>query len=248
MLFDRPHKPLSGHSEDVAVHANRITNRQHLIHILNNLYREHLVLEARIPDHPETFTTTVLGINAKTNMMALDGINNQAGHQLFLQHKKLYLSWHKDGVELDCTLKLIAVKENSNISYYQVTIPDDLIYTQRRNDHRVSLVASSQFHGLVEKLKQINGFAADLSLHGIGLVLKNQEPVGLGAKITSCVLLLPEEEPLHFNLEVCFVQQIQLRGAVRIGGRFLDLDKRDKNRIAKIIRKVERKHAQMVRD
>ncbi len=248
MLFGRLHKRLIAQPEDVVEHVNCITDRQQIIHIFNNLYREHRVLEARIDEHPEIFTTTVLGINPKTNMMALDEINDETGHKLFLQNRELHLSGRKDGVEIDCTLKLIAVKENSKIPYYQVNIPDDLIYAQRRNDHRVSLVANSQFRGQLENQKQIIGYAADLSLHGIGVVLKNQEPVVHGDKITSCVLRLSEEQPLYFNLEVCFVQQIRQRGVVRIGGHFLELEKRDRNRVAKIIRKVERKHAKMVRD
>jgi c-di-GMP-binding flagellar brake protein YcgR len=131
-----------------------------------------------------------------------------------------------------------------------MSIPDNLVYVQRRNDHRVPLVAKSQFCGYLElkEKKLVTGYAADISLHGLGIVLNTPESILQGNKISSCELQLNDETPIRFDMTICFVYKIPQSGNTRVGGQFEKLKNSDKSRIAKIIRALERKHAQMVRN
>lgn len=249
MQFQRSHKVISTNSEQALDEDTLITDSQRIIHILYKVVREHRQLEARITGISDVFNTTILGLNPKTKIIAVDGIRNSAGHNALLRTKILNLSGRNDGVDLECDLHLISVKEHSNSNYYQMAIPNSLVYVQRRNDHRVQLVGESQFRGYLEhkKKKLVTGYAADISLNGIGVMLKLEDDIMQGDKITSCALKLPDEKPLYFDLIVCFVQKIHRNNSVRIGGQFLKLEKKENIRVAKIVRTLERKQAQMVR-
>jgi c-di-GMP-binding flagellar brake protein YcgR len=250
MLFSKQEK-LSGSDPANSINnTDLVTSRQQIIQILTKVIRDHRQLEARIKGVPGSYNTTILGINPKTGILAIDAFRVTTAHETLLRTKKIHLFSRKDGVELECDLNLISFRHNTSKSYYQMSVPDTLIYVQRRNDHRVQLAGRSLFRGHfeLEKNKPITGYAADISLHGLGVVLKIPNEITQGDKIFSCMLQLEDESPLYFDLTVCFVQKIPQRGSTRIGCQFDKLDRKDKNRIAKIIRTLERKQAQMVRN
>ena len=107
-----------------------------------------------------------------------------------------------------------------------MSVPDSIVYVQRRNDHRVQLAGRSNFRGHLDLNKNIlvTGYAADISLHGLGVVLKIPNKITQGDKLFSCILQLEDEVPLYFDLTVCFVQKIPQRGSTRIGCQFDKLD------------------------
>ncbi len=106
MLLKRFHR-LFGHDESVVDHVNWLTDKQQIIHILHKLQQDRCLLEARIGEHPDLFSTAVIGINPKTGIMALDEITPTTGHELFLQHQAIHLSGRSDGVEVEFDLKFI---------------------------------------------------------------------------------------------------------------------------------------------
>lgn len=250
MLFTKYQRRNIGDAAQIADNTSRITDRQQIIRILYKVAKNHDQLEVMIDGHPGIFNTTILGLNPKTGILAIDGISDIKTPQSLLTNKKLHLSNHKDGVELECQLDFMSVRSNSNTSYYLMSIPDDLVYVQRRNDYRVPLAARSQFRGYLELQQRqlVTGYAADISLQGLGVILKITDSIVQGDKITSCELLLPDETPIYFDLTICFVNKIPHRGNTRVGGQFVALKNNDKGRIAKIIRALERKHAQLVRN
>ncbi|MDJ0808064.1 MAG: flagellar brake protein [Gammaproteobacteria bacterium] len=244
MLLKRLHR-LFSHDTPLVDHANWLTDRQQIIHILQGFQQKRSLLETRIGDHPETFNTAIIGINPKTGIMALDEITPEAGHELFLRRKTLHLAGRADGVEVECDLQFIAERSQAGIPYYQVDIPKVIIYIQRREIHRVPLNGAPPFRGQLGAYGQrlISGYAADLSLQGIGLVLKELESLHRGDEMTTCMLQIPGNQRLYFSLEVRYVRQIKHRGTTRIGGRFLDLSKKEQNRLMKLIHRLERDHA-----
>jgi c-di-GMP-binding flagellar brake protein YcgR len=182
MPFKKFHKSLNHESIQIVDKNNLITDRRQIIHVLHKVVKDHRQLKARVYGYPEIYNTTILGINPKTDMLAMDGINDHTAHEALLTHKKLHLSDHKDGVELECILNLISARYNSNISYYQMAIPTNLIYAQRRNDYRVTLAGRSQFSGYLELEQQqlITGYALDISLQGLGAVLQITDNIAEG--------------------------------------------------------------------
>ncbi len=244
MLLNRFQR-LFGHDESVVDHANWLTDRQQIIRIIQRLQQNRSLLEARIGNHPETFSTAVIGLNPKTGIMALDEITPAKGHKLFMKHGVINLSGRSDGVEVEFDLEFIAQRSQADIAYYQVGIPKAVIYIQRRDIHRVPLNGAPVFRGQrgLEGQQILNGYASDVSLHGIGIVLKKFETLHKGEEFTTCLVEIPGNQPIYFGLEIRFAQQIQHRRTTRIGGRFLDLSKHERNRLKKIILQMERKHA-----
>jgi c-di-GMP-binding flagellar brake protein YcgR len=250
MLFNRLNQQSNAQVDKPIESSDLISDKQQIIQVLSSLQRNHCLLQARIIDHTEVFTTTVLGINPKTNIMALDEISPKSGHDLFIKEKAIHLSGRTDGIAMECDLALIATRQKSKIPYYQVGIPDWLIYRQRRNDHRVTLLGLSYFRGHVQghDERAVDGYAVDISMHGIGVILKKENKIKRGDRISDCLLQIIDEEKLCFNLEIRFVHHVEDRNITRLGGRFLEMNNKEKNRIAKLIRKLERKHAQIIRD
>lgn len=244
MLLKRFHR-LFGHNESVVDHANWMTDRKQIIHILHRLQQDRCLMEARIGEHPDLFSTAIIGVNPKTDIMALDEIVPPEGNELFQTHKAMHLSGRSDGVEVEFDLNFIKVCEQGGIAYYQVGIPKAAIYIQRRGIHRVPLNGAPPFRGQFgqEGQRIFSGYAADLSQYGIGLVLKKLETLYRGDELSNCTVNLPGYPHFYFRLEIRFAQQIPHRRTTRIGGRFLDLSNKDRNRLAKFILQLERNHA-----
>jgi len=244
MLLNRFQR-LFGHNESMVDHANWVTDRQQIIRIMQRLQQNRCLLEARISKNPEIFSTAVIGINPKTGIMALDEIAPTNGHKLFMKHGIIHLSGRSDGVEVEFDLEYIAERSQAGIAYYQVGIPKAVIYLQRRDIHRVPLNGAPAFRGQRGTNDQqiLSGYASDVSLHGIGIVLKKFVSLHKGEELTTCLVEIPGNKPIYFGLEIRFAQQIPHRRTTRIGGRFLDLSKHERNRLKKIILQMERKHA-----
>jgi len=249
MFFSKFRKTDTPTVAETSDNTEIISDRQLIIQILHKIVREQRQMEASIAGYHEKFNTAILGINPKTNLLAVDAIRSKAVHEFLLKNKKLHLSGNRDGSELECDLTLISVTRHDDTTYYKMEIPKVVIYTQRRLDYRVPLTNQSQFSGHLEleQNKLITGYAADLSLHGLGVIFKIPKSIGIGNKIIACTLQLPNDDPFYFDLHVCFVQNIRHRGSTRVGGQFIQLDMKDKKRLAKIIRAQERQLAQKFR-
>ena len=246
MSLNRFHK-LSDQSQSQVDSAHWLTGRKQIHRILSHLLQERSLLQARFDGHPAVFTTAVIGINPKSGIMAMDEIIPAKGHKLFLQHRVVHLRGRSQGVDVEFELELITERRKDGIFYYQTGIPQELTYIQRRDNHRVSLIGTTLFRGQYEAQapQLLNGYVTDLSLHGAGVVLKNLVTLRRGDEINSCVLQMPDQDPFFFNLEVRFAQPIARQDATRMGGRFIDLGKPERQRLVKIVCQLEREHARL---
>ena len=142
------------------------------------------------------------------------------------------------------------VKNTNKLPYYLFQIPQNIIYRQRRNHYRVPLTTSAQLRGYNTENHRsipISGHAIDLSMHGIGFILESPEHLHQGDKISNCELNLNDGESLRFNLEVCFIHHDDQSDTTRVGGRFIDMNKREKTHLAKSIRTLERRYTRVIR-
>lgn len=155
-----------------ASNAELITNRYHIISLLQRASRSHAIVSLRRPHDEFVYNSTILSIDSEHNSFILDA---PAEHELPLQAKPG--DWLKFRIKLqglvlsfDALIEDILEDEVSFLSY-QIQFPSQVDYEQRRGAFRADI--GYQFHAkLTAHLtsdKLLQGRLTDLSLSGVSV-------------------------------------------------------------------------------
>lgn len=218
--------------------------------VLCRLHEAHALLTLGIQGVRNVYTTTLLEVAADGGWLVLDEPVPRDGHAHMQPGRALHLQGRLEGLQVafDTTLELIA---DGPPPYYRVAMPVSVVYQQRREDHRVTVPLA--WHATAQLLTPqralLGGELRDLSAGGMRVLLN---PGGarlprLGEVLPRCVVTLPGEAPVCCRLEVCHVEPP--RGPTRavLGGRFLDLSRAERHRLARIAATLERERQRRLR-
>lgn len=203
-------------------------------------------LTVSIKDCQEKFTSSLLGIYTEHGLLVLDELIPRDGHRLLLEKKQFTVEAFLDGAKLRFSSTLVGEgKSKSGIIYYKVKIPESVFYLQQRESYRVTLTGA---HALFkahygEDERELSGQVSDMSMGGIGVILKQRANVEIGSVIDACKVSLPGEGDIKFSLKVCFVLVNEEQKNTRIGGEFVKLEPSDREKLQKAIIEVQREQA-----
>ncbi len=239
-----------GVGEILASASFQVFNPKQINLLLTHAYETHALLLAYFKDHSEQFTTALLGVYPKHGFIVLDELSPKQGHDLLLEKKECKVTGKLDGVDLRFSTRLIEARSKAGIAFYKVTIPETVLYRQRREDFRISTGAQSiPFHGYRGQGYQqaLRGSVVDISRNGMGIVLDDTINLFPGDLLPACTVTLPDKEQILFSLEARSVHQNRHRGTCRIGGRFAEIDQRSRRKIVHLLKKLERQQCQRLR-
>lgn len=223
-----------------------IIKKPSIVALLAQAQKKRVFLRLGFKGHEGLFNTALLGVYGEKGFMALDELTPQKGHKLFLSEKEAQVTGLMDGVELRFAARLIEAGSKSGLAFYKVAIPEALIYEQKRELFRVTVLGSQvPFRGYCgeEKSNFLQGTLLDISIGGVGVVLEEKVSLSHGDILSSCKIRLSDEDDITFSLKVCFINTNRPGGGTSFGGQFQDLQKSDEDKIAKFISEVQREKA-----
>jgi c-di-GMP-binding flagellar brake protein YcgR len=198
----------------------------------------------------ERFASSILGVYTDHGLLVLDELIPRQGHKLLLQEKQFTAEGFLDGAQLRFSSTLVGEgKSKSGIVYYKVKIPESVFYHQRRESYRVTLTGSgvpfrAQYGDDGQKL---SGYASDMSMGGMGVVLAQRVSLETGTVIEGCKASLPGEGDIGFSLKICFAQINEQQKHTRVGGEFVELAPADREKLQRAIIEVQREQARRQR-
>ncbi len=215
-----------------------------IAHILQRLARHHALITVSLPDCEDAFSSTILKLERDAGILSIDELNPEEGHGLLLAQKRLRISARLKGVAVDFETALQDVRKEDGIAIYSVAIPTLLHYHQRRAHFRAVIGPAHEVPIVLETThgRLLEGQVHDISPGGIGARFHHvaADELRCGQRLESCAIKLPRGQTVHSALEVCFVDPSEAPAELKVGGRFIELNRGNEHMIARFIADLER--------
>lgn len=223
--------------------AEQVTSQTQIVALLYQLKAAHELLGVTVPGHPDQANTAILGIREKQNRFYLDELSSPAAHKALLKQRKARIQCRLQGMELKFTVQMTRADTKNGIALYEFALPKSISRVQRRDNFRLRLspglmvpASIAHFEG-----KTVGGEAFDLSESGVGLFLNTRDIPSRGQILHELSLSLPHTRPLTAGLEVRFARLDNANRMLRIGGRFVDLERKQERLLAQFLAEQQRK-------
>jgi len=241
-----PQGAVSLKESDYLSQVEKITDQARIVTILKHLQQDRTLLTVALPGGQQAYTSALLRINAEQHYLLLDELNPCTGHAqlLITQHASIHA--RLKGVDVNFTSALQETGGEAGIAFYRMALPKALNYHQRRAYYRVQVGAGQVVPVLVTRRQgeSLKGHLWDISAGGAGLRLNYGEalprPLEQGEIFPACQIRLSTEQEVSSELQICFWQQDDQTKALRIGGRFLALNKPHEKTVERFVAAVDR--------
>lgn len=223
--------------------GERVTGGKKIAAILRQLEADHELLSVTVANCPDIASTAILGVKQDGGYLLLDEFSSSAVNQAFSEHKNALVKGWLRGTEVRFNCRLLKTGSDSDILLYAVQIPSVIIRKQRRNQFRLRLNPTLSVPLTVPDLDgcKAAGIVYDLSASGLGALLNTRNCPERGALLPEVSICLPGTKPLITKLEVRFSRADSDRHMLRIGGRFVALNKKEERKLEQFLAEQQRK-------
>jgi c-di-GMP-binding flagellar brake protein YcgR len=229
------------------VHRNgaqdAVSGRKRILRILEQLQASHELLSVYVAGYRTAATSAILSISEDRNCFMLDELSVPELHRSFLEQRKAIIRSRLLGMELRFACRLLSAGSEGGIALYQIAIPARVQSVQRRAHFRLPLIPDLAVPVNVPRLhgKPVTGQAFDLSAGGIGVLLRTRSIPDRGEIVFGLSISLPQSRPISANIQVRFARIDTTRHSLRLGGRFVGLDKKQERKLGLFLAETQRK-------
>lgn len=220
-----------------------VTNRSVIIATLHQLKAEHELLSVDVPGCSETASSAILGVKEEQGCYYLDELNVPVTHKAFLKQHKALIHCRLQGMEIRLPCQLQKASSDKGIALYRICIPTRMIRVQRREHFRLRLSGGVMVPVCVPSIEghRASGEAFDLSAGGVGAVIHTDDVPSRGQILSGVSIALPQSPSFKANIEIRFARVDEIQHSLRIGGRFISLDRNQERVIEHFLAEQQRK-------
>lgn len=222
--------------------TTRITNPAQIVTLLRRASEGRELLTVFLRDSTRPYNSAVLEVDTDQGYLLLDELNPLDGHQRLAAGSHLRASCRIRGVELSFRTTVSEISGESGVAYYRVPMPEELHYQQRREHYRVEVGRGLviPIYLILEPDGKVDGQLCDLSAGGLHMRLETTTLLKRGQRIDRCTIPLPKGDEFRTALEVRYARFEDNAKWLRVGARFLDLSRAQRNRIQRVVAQIER--------
>ena len=177
--------------------------RGEIMQKLRQLGKKNSLISLHFNDN--SMLSTVVDVLADKNLLVIDYGGNEELNQKLLKHNRAIVKTNYDGITAQFTIKDIRKARLQGKSSFACTLPDSVLWVQRREFYRVRIplsetVTCELIHG---DNNQTEYPVLDISTGGIALFDKDDElELEPGSVFNNCKLKLGEHGTAFINLEI----------------------------------------------
>jgi len=240
-MFATLKRALQGETRDSG--EENVTSRSLIVATLHQLKTEHELLCVRVPGCADTASSAILCVKEDQDCYYLDELNLPATHKAFLKKRKAVINCRLQGMEVRLPCHLVKASSDGGIALYKISIPNRMIRVQRREHFRLKLNSGLMVPVTVPRLEgdQATGEAFDLSTGGVGAFIHTKNIPSRGQVLTEVSIALPQSPSFKTNIEIRFARVDDIHHTLRIGGRFVDLNRNQERVIEHFLAEQQRK-------
>lgn len=202
------------------------------------------LLTVFINGREEPYSSAIIAVD--DDGFIIDELKPEAGNKLLEENPVIQLKAQLDGISIQYHAKILKFGQDNNIDFYQMAIPDEIDYHQRRQAVRVRLSAA---HPLPVTFNTSNGdvfegVIDDISTGGIRAWFKKSLPKELenGLHLNSSFLLPPDnKQTLNCDLIIRVIKHDKDQfGTSFLGGEFIGMPKPLERQLQRSIMSLQR--------
>ncbi len=229
-----------------------IQNHKQIISHLALLVKNKCLLSACFGANNESYITTLLGINEKSNTVVLDYGSKEDLNQRILNASKVTFDTDYQGIKVSFAGSELKKITHKGEAAFSMSIPKSLYWMQRREYYRVKspLSKPSFCQLIIENRKPVNLKLYDISLTGFAMLNVSKEISDLmipGKKIAQSKLILSEAGEGMVSFEICakyIINPDKLQKIQKIGCKFIDLTRPVEETIQRYMQQIQRENLQ----
>lgn len=175
-----------------------ISDKQQIYSILASVQKSRSPITIKFENSERYYTSLILRTELEEGYIIIDEIAPEDGHQLALQKQPFSIRGSHGGVSLFFRPNVIAGSgTQSDIAFYKVKFPEEMIYQQRRGAYRAPVARALGIKATVsapERNQTLTGRLYDLSISGCRINFEGElkpEPVR-GDRFSECHIELED--------------------------------------------------------
>jgi len=219
--------PFSGpESPDLSVNPRFVTNPEKILKVLQSIVENPLLCTISSTASDEIYSTKIIEIIEKKQLITLKPLDNGQGNQALKQHKQLKLTAHFNHINISIALDNVVAHKIQHSAYFQAPFPARIYYPQRRDHIRIdSSNYRIPFQGISKRTHAtVGGTVENISRRGLAIIIDNSTArIRVGELLKNCTLTLDEHTKIHFDFTVRHQEPYSQNSLVTIGGSFEEI-------------------------
>ncbi len=232
--------PLQEYSPEI----EKISHPPQIVNLLRRIQDTRTLLSVTVAGSNELYNSAIVEVDATLGYVLLDELTPTDGHVHLLHSRALHAHARLHGVDISFAGALQEAGERDGIAFYRLPIPALVSYRQRRANFRAHVGMGMPVPIVLgnRHMQELGGTLCDISIGGIGALLQAGSATALrqGVMFDRCNIRLPRGSEISCRLEIRFISQDERRHALRIGGRYVDLDRNQEKIIEHFVAALER--------
>jgi c-di-GMP-binding flagellar brake protein YcgR len=221
-----------------------ITTPEHITGLLQQIKDNHVILTVTIKGSDQVYNSALFRIDPKNGYLYLDELVPREGHIRLSHEMSLRVKTRLNGAMISFPATVEKIDIEDGIPYYKIPFPEAIDYRQRRQHHRVYVPGDHNIpvHLHTDELRLLTGDLRNISLGGICFSLNKiaSRRIQVGDIISKCVIDLPDARKVTIPIEIRSLNEQYPPSLRRIGGRFLELDKKDLQELQQLVLTLDR--------
>jgi c-di-GMP-binding flagellar brake protein YcgR len=223
---------------------------------LSDLIKKKCIISAHFGEHNQSFLTTIIDLDQKTNLITLDVAPTELLNKQLLSSAKVLFRTEYEGIKVSFRGKAIKKSQSDGHPVFAMPIPDAIFWMQRRQFYRVKVPLSHknstcEINFTIENEEGIAEIQAktftlaDISLSGFSFLNpypKLTDSLQPDTVIDECALYLNDGSRASIGFVVkgiCNVRASATTYQQRIGCRFTHVPQVFENNIQRYMQEIE---------
>jgi c-di-GMP-binding flagellar brake protein YcgR len=217
-----------------------ITSRAQIKQLLTSVHERNIGVMIQPVRSEASAPSMLIGVDSGAQRLYFDAPPGNAA-SMFQPGHDIVASSRYRGIELRFVSRLEGMTEFEGYPALQATWPRKLEYLQRRRSFRVRVrnLSQSRLDLYTDDRRSRRAELIDISTDGFGAILPDDVEFD-ASELLDCFVEIGGEG-FATVVEIRNVRHNSIGGTIRIGARFAELPKKQRRRLEKLVREVERR-------
>lgn len=214
-----------------------IVDEQRIHNLLNIANRRAASLKIRLDKSEKVYSSTIIDVDGNNNSLTLELLRPDAGNALLNNSEYADIELFLNSSKLSWRSKIFKEDYTSIPDFFQVSIPEHIVYTQQRSAYRIEPADDITIVLSHPEFGTIHGALVNLSVDGVAAKIPEHFIHGIdsGGFYQDCLMQLPGHNVL------CSVEVRHKDEAASVfGARFCSLSRLQQHTVAEYIAEADR--------
>lgn len=212
--------------------------------LLKRAFETRCLLTVYVGPERTPYTSAILEVVRDGRYLVLDELTPSRGHERLKTEPRIEVRALVDGIEMRFESRVAQIGEQDGLPYYKVDFPTEVVYAQRRRQHRVPVPLSQGFEVIVTFAdeQELRGELRDLSVGGLCARIRSGKLDATHDRnaLAGCRIVLPDDRSIVCDIEILHIDAPARTRVPRIGARFVDPSPATLRRIEQFCAELER--------